>query len=76
MLKHKPLTVDWLAISAHIPIVIFITPQMMTHRFAHEIRLLGPCFKTGQMKHHVNDVPGAPTAKADHGRHSLAMLPS
>ena len=35
MLKHKPLTVDWLAISAHIPIVIFITPQMMTHRFAH-----------------------------------------
>ena len=35
MLKHKPLTVDWLAISAHIPIVIFIAPQIITHRFAH-----------------------------------------
>ena len=35
MLKHKPLTIDWLAVSAHIPIVIFIAPQKMTHRFAH-----------------------------------------
>ena len=50
MLKLKPLTINWLAIGAHIPMIIFIAPRMISSKTCTCFRLLGPCFKTGQMK--------------------------
>ena len=52
MLKLKPLTIDWLVVGAHIPPVIFIVPRNVNSSTRTCIRLLGPCFKTGQKKYH------------------------
>ena len=57
MLKLKPLTINWLAVGAHIPIIIFIAPRMISSKTCTCFRLLGPCFKTGQMKHLCHKMP-------------------
>ena len=51
MLKLKPIIFDWLAVSAQIPTIIFFTPSSINPQTCTCIRLLGPCFKTGQMIH-------------------------
>ena len=77
MLKLKPLTLDWLAVSAHIPTVIFIMPQKVNPQTCTCIRLLGPCCKTGQMKHQV-EIAAKHTPEAKHfpKAHNLANIQS
>jgi hypothetical protein len=58
MLALKPLSSDWSEAAAKIPAINFIAlwrfdkPKTCTH-----VRLLGPCFKTGQMEPFCHQVP-------------------
>ena len=50
VLKLKPPSSGQLAVGAHFPTVISIAPKDIHTQACTCIRLLGPCFKTGQMK--------------------------
>ena len=50
VLKLKPPSIGQLAVGAHFPTVISSTPKEIHTQACTCIRLLGPCFKTGQMK--------------------------
>ena len=49
MLKLKPLTINWLAVCAQILPAMFIAQlNNIDSQTCTSIKLLGPCFKTGQ----------------------------
>ena len=50
VLELKPPSIGQLAVGAHFPTVISIAPEVRHTQACTCIKLLGPCFKTGQMK--------------------------
>lgn len=56
----------------------FTTPLSLVNSMARiHVRLLGPCFKTGQMKHHIHAMGQVGTlAKGDKGHSTQQQKPS